>query len=227
MSSTSTKVDETHGDLFSFERALRSQGFVNMVGIDEAGRGPLAGPVVAAAVRMPASWYATGLPPELEGIHDSKRLSPKKRKKLFQLLTQHSGIQFGIGVVEADEIDVINILKATHKAMKTATALIVNPDPDHALVDGLPVQGLSVPHTAIVKGDSKSYSIAAASIIAKEHRDRLMLECEALYPEYGFAKHKGYGTAAHREAILKHGPCPIHRDSFLGNLRQQQILFSW
>ena len=111
--------------------------------------------------------------------------------------------------------------------MNRAALLVRDPVADHALVDGLPVNGLSIPHTAIIKGDSKSYSIAAASILAKEYRDRLMVQWDATYPEYDFAKHKGYGTRAHREAILAHGPCPLHRDSFLRNLRQQQTVFSW
>lgn len=136
-------------------------------------------------------------------------------------------IKFGIAKIDAEEIDRINVLKATHKAMNKAALLVRNPVADHALVDGLPVNGLSIPHTAIIKGDSKSYSIAAASILAKEYRDRLMVQWDAIYPEYDFAKHKGYGTRAHREAILAHGPCPLHRDSFLRNLRQQQTVFSW
>ena len=146
---------------------------------------------------------------------------------MFERMTHHSMIKFGIAKIDAEEIDRINVLKATHKAMNKAALLVRNPVADHALVDGLPVNGLSIPHTAIIKGDSKSYSIAAASILAKEYRDRLMVQWDAIYPEYDFAKHKGYGTRAHREAILAHGPCPLHRDSFLRNLRQQQTVFSW
>ena len=136
-------------------------------------------------------------------------------------------IKFGIAKIDAEEIDRINVLKATHKAMNRAALLVRDPVVDHALVDGLPVNGLSIPHTAIIKGDSKSYSIAAASILAKEYRDRLMVQWDATYPEYDFAKHKGYGTRAHREAILAHGPCALHRDSFLRKLRQKQTVFSW
>jgi ribonuclease HII len=214
-------------DLFLWEKSLESQGVHCLVGIDEAGRGPLAGPVVAAAVSLPVEWYEEGLPPELCGIHDSKKLSPKKRCDLFERITHHSRIKLGVGEIDAEEIDRINILKATHKAMDTAASLVMDPVPDHALVDGLPVSGLTIPHTAVVKGDAKSYSIAAASIVAKEYRDRLMTQWDATYPQYGFAKHKGYGTAAHRQAIVTHGVCPLHRNSFLGNLRQQQTLFSW
>ena len=227
MTSRSKDLVDHPDDLFFWEKSLESQGVLCLVGIDEAGRGPLAGPVVAAAVNLPVEWYQDGLPPELSGIHDSKKLSPKKRCDLFERITHHPRIMFGIGKIDAEEIDRINILKATHKAMATAASLVKDPVPDHALVDGLPVNGLAIPHTAVVKGDAKCYSIAAASIVAKEYRDRLMVQWDATFPQYGFAKHKGYGTAAHRQAILDHGPCPLHRDSFLGNLRQQQTLFSW
>jgi len=214
-------------DLFFWEKSLGSRGFHFLLGIDEAGRGPLAGPVVAAAVILPAEWYRVGLPPDLSGIHDSKKCSPKKRYDLFERMTHHPMIKFGIAKIDAEEIDRINVLKATHKAMNRAALLVRDPVVDHALVDGLPVNGLSIPHTAIIKGDSKSYSIAAASILAKEYRDRLMVQWDATYPEYDFAKHKGYGTRAHREAILAHGPCALHRDSFLRKLRQKQTVFSW
>ncbi|MDC0325266.1 ribonuclease HII [bacterium] len=223
-----TKGIKVHSDdLFFWENSLGSQGIRCLAGIDEAGRGPLAGPVVAAAVCLPCEWWREELPAELSGIQDSKKLSPKKRCQLFELITNHSEIRYGIGMIESREIDRINILNATYKAMDIAASSIIDPIPDHALVDGLPVKGLSVPHTAIVKGDSKSYSIAAASIVAKEYRDRLMQNWDTTYPEYGFAKHKGYGTATHRQAILSYGPCPLHRESFLRNLMQQQALFSW
>ena len=227
MTLRSTGLNVHSDDLFLWENSLGSQGIRYLAGIDEAGRGPLAGPVVAAAVCLPCEWWHEGLPAELRGINDSKKLSPKKRSELFELITNHSEIRFGIGMIESQEIDRINILNATYKAMDIAASSMIDPVPEHALVDGLPVKGLSIPHTAIVKGDSKSNSIAAASIVAKEYRDSLMQNWDTIYPEYGFAKHKGYGTAAHRQAILSHGPCPLHRDSFLGNLRQQQALFSW
>jgi ribonuclease HII len=224
MKARSKDLIDHSDDLFFWEKSLESQGVCGLVGIDEAGRGPLAGPVVAAAVNLPSEWYQEGLPSALCGIHDSKKLSPKKRCDLFERITHHSRIKFGIGTIDAEEIDRINILKATHKAMDMAASLVIDPVPDHALVDGLPVNGLTIPHTAVVKGDAKSFSIAAASIVAKEFRDRLMVQWDETYPVYGFAKHKGYGTAAHRQAILAYGPCPLHRDSFLGNLRQQQTL---
>lgn len=226
MTLSSRKAVDHADDFFFWEKSISSQGHHYIAGIDEAGRGPLAGPVVAAAVCLPQNWYQEGLPPELCGIHDSKKLTPRKRCHLFEAITNHPDIKFGIGKIDAKEIDDINILNATHKAMAKAVLLLIDPVPDHALVDGLPVKGLTIPHTAVVRGDSKSYSIAAASILAKEYRDRLMIEWNNTFPEYGFAKHKGYGTAAHRQALLTHGPCPLHRDSFLGNLRQQLTLFS-
>lgn len=211
-------------DRFYWEKKLHAEGAKALVGIDEAGRGPLAGPVVAAAVALPSSWFASELPQTLAGINDSKKLTPRKRALLFDAIRQHPDICFGVAQVEAEEIDAINILKATHRAMAMAVESMKGFRAEHALVDGLAVRGLPIPHTPIVKGDAKSYSIAAASILAKEHRDRLMLDWDVQFPEYGFAKHKGYGTPQHRDAIAKHGPCALHRLSFLGNI-QQQVLF--
>lgn len=213
-------------DRFYWEKKLHADGAKSLAGIDEAGRGPLAGPVVAAAVALPASWFDSELPEALSGINDSKKLSPRKRALLFDAIRQHPEIRFGLAQVEAEEIDAINILKATHRAMARAVEALKGFAADHALVDGLAVQGLPVPHTPIVKGDAKSFSIAAASILAKEHRDRLMTDWDARFPAYGFAKHKGYGTPQHRSAIMEYGPCALHRRSFLGNL-QQQSLFQW
>ena len=221
-----TKSTDKTFDRFFWEKKLHAEGAQALAGIDEAGRGPLAGPVVAAAVAMPSAWFDSGLPETLSGINDSKKLSPGKRALLFDAICQHPGIRFGLARVEAEEIDAINILKATHRAMALAVGAMNGFQADHALVDGLAVKGLPVPHTPVVKGDAKSFSIAAASILAKEHRDRLMMDWDVRFPAYGFARHKGYGTPQHRSAIMEHGPCALHRRSFLGNL-QQQSLFQW
>jgi ribonuclease HII len=200
-------------DRFEFERALWRQSVARVAGVDEAGRGPLAGPVVAAAAILPSRWAETGLPAELAGLNDSKQLTEMQREKYFAFLTACAEVEFAIAAVDARAIDEINILKATHRAMNDALAKL-NPLPPHALVDGRTVKSLRVPQTAIVKGDARSYSIAAASVLAKVTRDRLMLEFHAQFPEYGFAEHKGYGTAKHLAAIEKHGACAIHRMTF-------------
>lgn len=184
-----------------------------MAGVDEAGRGPLAGPVVAAAVVIPAAWMESGLPASLVGLNDSKQLSEARREEFFAALVNHPELQSGIAAVGADEIDRINILQATHRAMNEALAQL-RPVPEHALVDGTRVKTLRFPQTPIVKGDARSYSIAAASILAKVTRDRMAAEWDEQWPEYGFGVHKGYGTPQHLEAIRKYGPCPIHRRSF-------------
>ena len=198
---------------FEFEQALWKQGVTRVAGVDEAGRGPLAGPVVAAAAILPAGWAKKGLPPELEGLNDSKQLTEAQRGKFFEFLTACAEIEFAIALVEAEVIDRINILQATHRAMNEALAQLL-PLPPHALVDGRPVKTLRVPQTAIVKGDARSFSIAAASVLAKVTRDQLMLKYHDQFPEYGFDAHKGYGTAQHLAAIEKFGACPIHRKSF-------------
>ena len=221
-----SKSAEESCDRFYWEKKVHAEGAKALVGIDEAGRGPLAGPVVAAAVALPSSWFDFGLPESLGDINDSKKLSPRKRALLFDAILHHPEIHFGLAQVEAEEIDHINILKATHRAMALAVEALTEFKTDHALVDGLAVRGLPVPHTPIVKGDAKSFSIAAASILAKEHRDRLMMDWDVRFPAYGFARHKGYGTPQHQSAIKEHGPCALHRRSFLGNL-QQQTLFQW
>jgi len=200
-------------DRFEFERTLWQQKITRIAGVDEAGRGPLAGPVVAAAAILPPRWAEAGLPAELAGLNDSKQLTEAQRGNFFAFLTGCGEIEFGIAEVDAAVIDQINILQATHRAMNDALAKL-NPLPPHALVDGRPVKTLRVPQTAIVKGDARSYSIAAASVLAKVTRDRLMLNFSAQFPEYGFAEHKGYGTAKHLAAIKKHGACPIHRMTF-------------
>jgi ribonuclease HII len=176
-----------------------------VAGIDEAGRGPLAGPVVAAAVVFLA-------PLEFPGLNDSKKLTPRNRDGLYEALTSHSQVLWFVSRVEAEEIDALNILRATHVAMASAVAGLTKID--HALVDGLPVHGLPVPHTALVGGDALSFSIAAASVLAKVTRDRIMQAAHETYPEYGFDKHKGYPTASHLAKLCEHGPSPIHRRSF-------------
>ena len=191
---------------FSRERALRARGFVLIAGVDEAGRGPLAGPVVAAAVVLPDDFA-------LDGLTDSKKVSAAKREKFYAILTATAEILWAVAEATVEEIDRLNILRATHLAMARAIEALPR-EPDHALVDGLPVRGLTVDHTALVEGDSLSLSIAAASIIAKVTRDRLMVELDAQYPQYGFGRHKGYGVREHLEALRKHGPCPAHRRTF-------------
>jgi len=186
-------------DRFEFERVLWSRSVTRVAGVDEAGRGPLAGPVVVAA--------------ELAGLNDSKQLTAAQREKFFEFLTRCAEVEFAIAQVDAGVIDEINILQATHRAMNAALAQLT-PLPPHALVDGRPVKTLRVQQTAIIKGDARSYSIAAASVLAKVTRDRQMQAFHAQFPVYGFDQHKGYGTAQHLAAIAQHGACPIHRKSF-------------
>ena len=192
-------------ELLRPERELRAEGFCCVAGVDEAGRGPLAGPVVAAAVVLPEL-------PELPRFFDSKQLSAERREELCRELLALPGVDVGVGIVEAPEIDELNILRATHLAMRKA--LLALKKVDIALVDGLPVKGLPVPSRNLVKGDTLSASIAAASIVAKVRRDAIMVEADAKYPGYGFAEHKGYGCASHVAALKKLGVTPIHRRSF-------------
>lgn len=190
----------------SHERMLRSEGFRIIAGIDEAGRGPLAGPVTAGAVVLPDDFRHAIL-------NDSKQLSEKRREELYREIMENDRIFTASAQVDADEIDEINILQATWRAMGRAwDALTVQAD--IALIDGRPVRGFPGEHRALVKGDSLSLSIAAASIIAKVERDRRMLQYADQYPEYGFEQHKGYGTVRHLAALEKYGPSPIHRRSF-------------
>ena len=200
-------------DRFEFERALWRQNLAHVAGVDEAGRGPLAGPVVAAAAILPPRWSESGLPQELHGLNDSKQLTVAQREKFFAFIIGCDEIKFAVAQADAAMIDEINILQATHHAMNDALAQL-NPPPQHALVDGRPVRTMRVPQTALVKGDARSYSIAAASVLAKVTRDRLMREFHVQFPVYGFAQHKGYGTARHLAAIEKHGACAIHRKTF-------------
>ena len=212
-------------DRFHHERALLASGVRSLAGIDEAGRGPLAGPVVAAAAIFPEAWIRDGLPPELDGLNDSKQLTEAQRENFFTVIVSRPEIHFAIAECDAGLIDTINILQATHLAMNRALAALAH-RPDHALVDGREVKTLTVAHTALVKGDSLSYSIAAASVLAKVTRDRQMLEWDRRHPEYGFAEHKGYGTPRHLEAIARHGPCPIHRRTFAPLKPVQRELFA-
>ena len=188
------------------EQELWNAGKTRVAGVDEAGRGPLAGPVVAAAVV-----FAPDHEP-IEGIYDSKRLSAKRRESLYSEI-QENALAVGIGIVEPRVIDRINILKATHKAMRQAIGRL-RLRLDHVLIDGRGLPDKIVPQTAVASGDRKSYSIAAASIIAKVHRDRLLMEYDNVFPGYGFAQHKGYGTRQHLEALARWKATPIHRRSF-------------
>ena len=192
-----------------FEHLLWQENIQKIAGIDEAGRGPLAGPVAAAAVIFEP--YVI-----IEGVRDSKKLSAKKREVLFDEIVK-TALAYGIGLVDEKEIDRINIRQATFKAMRMAIgSLGVNPE--YLLIDGEELPDKLYPQEALIKGDDRSFTIAAASILAKVTRDRMMRDYHEQYPQYLFAQHKGYGTAAHRELILKHGPCPIHRRSFLGKI---------
>ena len=194
-------------ELWKYEHKYRDKGYSVICGIDEAGRGPLAGPVCAAAVILP-------MDTEIEGLNDSKKLTAKKREALYDIITEKA-VAYGIAFASEKEIDEINILQATFLAMKRAAEQL-QVRPDLVLVDGNQEPDLNgLPVETIVKGDSLSANIAAASILAKVTRDRFMIEQDKIYPEYGFALHKGYGTKAHYAALTEHGPCPIHRQTFL------------
>ena len=197
----------------SYECELWEKGASLVAGVDEAGCGPLAGPVVAAAVVFPHTWLQSGLYTKLRGLNDSKQITVEQREKYYGLITSHPDIKHAVAIVEVEMIDRINIRQAAWRGMNLALDQI-QPRPHHVLVDGLKIKWLQYPQTALVQGDAKSYSIAAASVLAKVTRDRLMLAYDKLYPRYGFAGHKGYGTPEHLAAIREHGPCPIHRRSF-------------
>ena len=200
----------------AWEVQVQGFGWTRIAGVDEAGRGPLAGPVVAAAVILPAEV-------ELDGLRDSKCLTAEVREVLYEQVVQ-AAICWSVALVEPEEIDRINILKATHLAMARALSGL-SPAADGALVDGLPVKGLPCPHQAIVGGDGSCVSIAAASILAKVTRDRLMHELDQVYPGYGLARHKGYGTPEHLDALRNLGPSPCHRRSFRPVTEVQGTLF--
>lgn len=194
--------------IMRYEKAAYKQGFKFIAGIDEAGRGPLAGPVVAAAVILPEDCF-------IEGLNDSKQLNAKQRDRIFDEIKEKA-VSYGIGIADEKCIDEINILEATKTAMKDAIGALA-PHPDCLLIDAVRLEDCDIPQTPIVKGDSLSVSIAAASVLAKVTRDRMIDEADKLYPGYGFSKHKGYGTKEHIDAIKKHGLCPIHRISFTRN----------
>jgi ribonuclease HII len=206
------------------ERELWQQGLCHVAGVDEAGCGPLAGPVVAAAVVFPKSWLESGLPATLRGLNDSKQLTGDERGKFFDRITAHAEIRFAIASVDVETIDRINIRQAAWRAMQQALDQL-QPRDEHVLVDGLRIKWLPYRQTALVQGDARSYSIAAASVLAKVTRDRVMRELDQQYPGYGFAGHKGYGTAQHLAAIEKLGACPVHRKSFAPLKQPEPELF--
>lgn len=199
-------------DWYAYERRAVLAGYSLVCGIDEAGRGPLAGPVYAAAVILP-------LDLEIEGLNDSKKLSEKKREQLFDVIRE-SAAAYGIGFASAEEIDRVNILQATFLAMARAFEAMERPA-DWVLVDGNKMPPLPAPGEVVIKGDAQCASIAAASILAKVSRDRVLRELDLKYPQYGFAKHKGYGTKAHYEAIKQYGILSEHRKTFLKNLSEK------
>lgn len=209
---------------FAYERELLERGCTLIAGVDEAGRGPLAGPVVAAAVVFPVERITLGLRGEWRALNDSKQLTEKQRERYYELIMAEEGIHHAVAVVGVETIDRINILQATHRAMNEALAKLPV-QVQHVLVDGLKVKSLRWPQTPIVSGDSLSYSIAAASVLAKVTRDRMMHAYDAEFPGYGFASHKGYGTEQHLEALAKHGPCAIHRKTFAPVRMEQGELF--
>lgn len=197
-------------NLKQIEEKIYVKGVNLICGIDEAGRGPLAGPVVVASVIMPRNSM-------IDGINDSKKVSEKKREILYEQIIQEA-ISYSVGIIDQKEIDKINILNATKKGLNLAIKGL-EVKPDTILVDALTnIDTCNIPYTSIIKGDAKSYSIAAASIIAKVTRDRIMREWDEIYPQYGFEKHKGYGTKMHIEAIKQYGLCPLHRLSFVKNI---------
>lgn len=195
--------------LKEFEKKMYSTGLNHIAGIDEAGRGPLAGPVVVGiAIMKPDSF--------IEGVNDSKKISERKREQLYEQITSEA-IDWAVGIVDQKEIDEINILNATKKALHMAISNL-KVKPDRILVDALEhIDTYGIPYTSIIKGDAKIYSISAASIIAKVTRDRIMKEYDEIYPEYGFSGHKGYGTAKHIQALKTYGPCSLHRKTFIKN----------
>lgn len=199
------KEIERLNNMLEIENSLYEKGYLNICGVDEAGRGPLCGPVVAAAVILPQN-------EKIEGVNDSKKLSEKKREALYDVIIEKA-VAVGVGISDVSVIEEVNILNATKIAMKQAIENL-KVSPDYALIDGNQKVDINIPFETVVSGDAKSESIAAASIIAKVTRDRMLLDYDKEYPEYGFAKHKGYGTKVHVEAIKKYGLTKIHRPSF-------------
>ncbi len=195
------------------ESELWKKGLSHVAGVDEAGCAPLAGPVVAAAVIFPSGWLASGLCSKLRGLNDSKQLTAEEREKFFDRITSNSEIRFAISIADVETIDRINIRQAAWRAMENALNEL-QPRAEHVLVDGLRIRWLQYPQTPLVQGDARSYTIAAASVLAKVTRDRAMREFDKIFPGYGFAAHKGYPTPQHYAAIEKLGACAIHRKSF-------------
>lgn len=205
------KEEERLKALKEIDKEFFDKGLSYVAGIDEAGRGPLAGPVVVACVIMPKNSM-------IEGINDSKKISEKKRETLYEKILEEA-ISYGVGIINQEEIDEINILQATKKAL-TEAVKSMEIKPQVILVDALTgIDTIGIPYKSIIKGDAKSYSIGAASIIAKVTRDRIMREWDKVYPQYGFAGHKGYGTAKHMQAIREYGICPLHRKTFVKNIK--------
>lgn len=204
------KEEERLNNLKKIEEEYYEKKKIHLIaGIDEAGRGPLAGPVVIACVIMPRD-------SKIEGINDSKKISEKKREVLYEIIKEKA-ISYGIGIIGQEEIDTINILNATKKGL-TQSLNELTKKPEFIVVDALTgIDTMGIPYESVIKGDAKCYSIAAASILAKVTRDRIMRQWDEIYPQYGFAKHKGYGTAAHIAAIKEFGICPLHRHSFVKN----------
>ena len=200
-------------NMWAIENACHEEGYAVICGVDEAGRGPLAGPVCAAAVILP-----DGL--EIPGLTDSKKLTDKKRRELFPII-QEKAVAYGIGLASEQEIDAVNILQATYLAMERALAQL-NRKPDMVLIDGNRAKDFGLPVRTVVKGDSLSANIAAASVLAKVTRDDLMIALAETYPQYGFAIHKGYGTKAHYAALTQHGASPVHRRTFLKKFYENQ-----
>lgn len=198
---------------FKFERECLDRGCTRIAGVDEAGRGPLAGPVVAAVVCFPIDWIVHGLPRKLQGLNDSKQLTASERERFFEFLTTNPLVAQSISIIDVEVIDSINILKASLRAMNEAH-LQLSQAPDHTLVDGPHIFSIRCPQTPLIDGDAKSYSIAAASVLAKVTRDRIMERYDEQFPEYGFREHKGYSTPQHLKALLRLGPCAIHRRTF-------------
>lgn len=200
------RIKNTDNVMHYFESRLRAAGYKSIAGADEAGRGPLAGPVVAAMVILPADYHICGL-------YDSKAVSEKVRESVFAALTSDPGVKWAVGIIDSGQIDRINILQATYRAVYQAYSSLEQ-KPDFILNDALIVPAIKTSQKKVIKGDTKSASIAAASIIAKVTRDRIMGQYDNKYPQYGFSNHKGYGTAGHIESIRRHGYSPIHRLSF-------------
>ena len=216
------KQKERHKELMGFEEGLWDEGFVNIIGVDEVGRGPLAGPVVTAAVVLPKDFY-------LLGVDDSKKVTEKRRKELYPQIMEQA-VSYAFGMADYDRIDEVNILNATKEAMKSAVMQVMEDlkekglatEQDLLLVDAVEIKGLDIKQKDLIKGDATSMSIAAASILAKVKRDTMMEEFDQVYPGYDFGKNKGYGTKNHYKGLEEQGPCPIHRISFLGSFFEKQ-----